>query len=80
MKVLSKAETESYSTDPRPGEGGFHRGGSLVAKIQTEYSGRKEKRCQNRGMNYLKGSRKVQEANLNTSEFCLMSSLNTYHA
>lgn len=43
---------------------GFHcQGAGLVTKIPTAYSEKKEER----GMDYLKGSRKVQKAYLNTS-------------
>lgn len=43
---------------------GFHCwGGGFVTKIPTEYSEKKEERS----MDYLKGSRKVQKAYLNTS-------------
>lgn len=46
------------------GKVGFHcQGAGLVTKIPTAYSEKKEER----GMDYLKGSRKVQKAYLNTS-------------
>lgn len=73
---MRKGDGESCNADLRPGAGGFHCGdfgGQNTSRVHW-----KERRCQNRSMNPLKASRKVQKANLNTTSFCLIPTLNKY--